>query len=343
MGRPKRQWVCKTEGCYHLISRIVGGEFLLGDVEKEYFLHLLTRMASAFFIEIHTFAIMSNHFHILASGSEEEALLASKEELIRRYRLMYPKNPEPPEGSENPYGEYLPDEDGGIERLRRRLGSISCFTKELKQNFSHWYNKTNDRKGFLWGGRFKGIIISIGEIQLECSAYIDLNPVRANIVKRPEDYRWCSLGLRVRQPGLAKKLLRPLNVLPSFKDFEKKVGGMAGYVRPSFQPRVISKKASDSYANYRDFVYAKASLGKPSGSSIKPGIYDEVVAYHKNFGIAHQLRFRIKNFSEGVALGNYELIVKLQKAQNRKHIRPRPLKGEESDCTWAYTTRVLRS
>ena len=34
-----------------------------------------------------------------------------------------------------------------------------------------------------------------------------MNPVRANIVKRPEDYRWSSLGLRVRNPGRSRKLL----------------------------------------------------------------------------------------------------------------------------------------
>jgi len=44
MGRPKREWVSKTEGCYHIISRTVGGEFLLGDGEKEYFLHLLRHL-----------------------------------------------------------------------------------------------------------------------------------------------------------------------------------------------------------------------------------------------------------------------------------------------------------
>jgi len=286
---------------------------------------------------------MSNHFHLLASGAEDEALLASKEELIRRYRLLYGKGAMPPEGSGDSYYEYLPDEDGGIERLRQRLGSISRFVQELKQNFSRWYNKVNDRKGYFWGDRFKGIVISLGEIQLECSAYIDLNPVRAKIVKRPEDYRWCSLGLRVRQPALAKKLLRPLHVLPSYWDFQRRVGGMTSYVKPPVSAIVMGKKSVDHFSNYRDFVYATGDLGKPEGSRAWPGIYDEVTAYHKNFGLTGRLAFRIKNFSEGVALGNYDLIAKLQKVHKRKHIRPRPICGKDSDAPWAYTTRVYRS
>jgi putative transposase len=42
------------------------------------------------------------------------------------------------------------------------------------------------KKGYLWGGRFKGVIIFKGEAQLTCSAYIDLNPVRAGLVDRPQ-------------------------------------------------------------------------------------------------------------------------------------------------------------
>jgi hypothetical protein len=41
--------------------------------------------------------------------------------------------------------------------------------------------------------RFKVVIVQKGEAQLLCSAYIDLNAVRAIIVEKPEDYRWCSL------------------------------------------------------------------------------------------------------------------------------------------------------
>jgi hypothetical protein len=42
---------------------------------------------------------------------------------------------------------------------------------------------------------------------VSCGAYIDLNAVRANIVEKPEDYRWCSLGMRVRAPKQARRLL----------------------------------------------------------------------------------------------------------------------------------------
>ena len=62
---------------------------------------------------------MSNHFNILATGMEMKANKASKQELIRRYILLYPKESEPPPGRYEPNGEIIRDEDGGIERLSK--------------------------------------------------------------------------------------------------------------------------------------------------------------------------------------------------------------------------------
>ncbi len=124
--------------------------------------------------------------------------------------MLFDKDREPPPGSYEWDGTLVPDEDGGIERLRRRLGSLSRFVQELKQTSSRWYNKRYNRKGTLWSERFKGIIVERGESQLVCSTYIDLNSVRAGIVQRPEDYRWSSMALRMGNPGRAKKLLAPV-------------------------------------------------------------------------------------------------------------------------------------
>jgi REP element-mobilizing transposase RayT len=68
MGRGIRRWVSPSVGAYHLISRIVGGELLLKDVHKDYFLKLLEIFSAGFYVKIHAFAIMGNHFHILLTG-----------------------------------------------------------------------------------------------------------------------------------------------------------------------------------------------------------------------------------------------------------------------------------
>ena len=133
MGRRNREWVSQDAGSFHVISRIVGQERLLQTAEKEYFLNLLERFASGFFVQIHNFSILDNHIHILLTGLNLDAQQASKKELLQRYKKLYPKESEPPPGSYEHNGTLIPDDDYGIERLRERLGSVSRFMQELKQ------------------------------------------------------------------------------------------------------------------------------------------------------------------------------------------------------------------
>jgi len=346
MARAKRRWVSQDIGSFHIISRVAGGELLLNEGDKECFLKLLERFAKGFFVEIHAFCIMSNHFHILATGLEKEARSASKEELFRRYRLIYGQEADPPAGTYDTSGQLIPDADEGVERLRRRLGSISRFVQELKQTFSRRYNKKYDRFGYLWGDRFKGVIVSKGEAQLACSAYIDLNPMRAAIVQRPEDYRWSSLGLRVRTPVRAKKLLRPLSILPGFADGADAEGvdveEMENTVEPLLTPLILSEKSFDHIFSYREFVYKSGGIKRSGSAHICSELVNDVLKYHGDFGVGDRFRYRVKNFSEGIALGNYALIAHLQKSWNRKKIRPRSFMGKKSGCSWSFTTRVLR-
>jgi REP element-mobilizing transposase RayT len=322
---------------------VAGGELLFNEQDKEFFLELLERFAAGFFVQIHAFCIMSNHFHILATGLEKEANSASKEELFRRYRLIYGEEVDPPAGTYDSSGQLIPDADEGVERLRRRLGSISRFVQELKQTFSRFYNKTYDRFGYLWGARFKGVIVSKGEGQLACSAYIDLNPVRASIVQKPEAYRWSSLGLRVRTPLRAKKLLRPLSILPGFSDGGgDSADGMESMVEPPLTPLILNENSYDHFFSYREFVYVSGGIERRGSAHIWSELVNDVIDYHGRFGVMDRFRYRIRNFSEGTALGNYSLIADLQRSWNRKKIRPRSFMGRNSDCRWSFTTRVLR-
>ena len=342
MARPKRRWISQESGSYHIISRVAGGELLFNQSDKEYFLKLLERFVSGFFIRIHAFCVMSSHFHILATCMEKEANQASIKELKRRYQLLYPDNPGPPEGTFDGTFKFIPDEDGGIARLRRRLGSISHFVQELKQSYCRWYNKKYNRTGYLWGGRFKGIAVSSGEAQLTCSAYIDLNPVRANIVQRPEDYRWSSLGLRVRSPGRSNRLLYPLSILPTGGEIEVLEYDRKIETKTWLAPLILPRNSCDHFSTYREFVYSSGSIERQGCYNIWPEVVKDVLDYHDHLGISDRFRYRVKNFSEGLAFGSYGLISQLQKEWNRKFIRPRSFVGRDKNCKWSFTTRVLR-
>jgi hypothetical protein len=102
-------------------------------------------------------------------------------------------------------GEIEVEEEEGEEeisnhkllQIKKQMADISEYVRAIKQTFSRWYNKMNNRTGYFWGDRFKSVLIEKGESLINCLAYIDLNPVRAGIVKRPEDYRWSGIGYRI--------------------------------------------------------------------------------------------------------------------------------------------------
>jgi len=327
MGRDPRAFVSQCAGSYHIISRTVGGDLLLRDREKEYFMNLLERLASGFFVQIHAFCIMGNHFHIMASNLDEDARNASKEELLERYRRLYPKQGEPPQGSQLSNGDIIYDDDSGIERLRDRLGCISRFVQELKQSFTRWYNKIHEREGFFWSARFKCVILSKGVAQLMCSSYIDLNPVRANLVSEPEAYRWCSLGLRVRNPRRAERFLTLLSAT------SEDVWDVSGRVNLE----VLKSIKPDSLPWYRGIVYCLGGMEREGKAAIPKELRDEVLSYHGKLGIGDRFRYRVRNISEGLVMGGYEFVAEIQKRSQRKFIRPRSfLSGNV-----LYTTRVL--
>ena len=311
MPRSSRSWTSELSGSFHVISRIAGRELLLGDKEKEYFLLLMEKFARGFFVDIHAFCIMSNHFHILATGREQKAEMASGQELLRRYQKIYGRAEQPPPGVYDGDGTIIPDKDDGIERLRRRLGSISRFTQELKQSFSRWYNKKSGRRGYLWAERFKGVIVGQGDAQLVCSAYIDLNPIRAGIVQKPEDYRWSSMGLRARTPRRADQLLTPLPL----KSVREKRG----------------------LSLYRLFVYEAGSIKKRNGGQIPEGINQEVKALMGKLKLGDKLKHRFRNLTEGQAIGSKQLIEQVQRINKRKHVKARVI----TDGGHLFTTRSL--
>lgn len=69
--------------------------------------------------------------------------------------------------------------------------------KYIFQRHGQYINKHYKRSGTLWEGRFKSSPISSDRYLLSCSRYIEMNPVRAGIVEKPDDYIFSSYGAKV--------------------------------------------------------------------------------------------------------------------------------------------------
>lgn len=74
----------------------------------------------------------------------------------------------------------------------RRKNSAALLMKNLGQRYVQYINRTYRRSGTLREGRCKSCLAQSETYVLICYRYIELNPVRANTVQHPRDYRWSS-------------------------------------------------------------------------------------------------------------------------------------------------------
>lgn len=70
--------------------------------------------------------------------------------------------------------------------------SISLLMQALGRYYVRFFNSRHKRTGTLWEGRFKSSLVDTDSYFLQVMMYIELNPVRANMVKNPGDYKWSS-------------------------------------------------------------------------------------------------------------------------------------------------------
>jgi len=111
----------------------------------------------------------------------------------------------------------------------------------LNQSYAQWFNRRHDRVGHLFQGRFKGFLIEKESYLLEVLRYVVLNPVRAHMVERPEEYEWSSYRAKIGTAPVPQ-WLAPQWTLAQFggtkaeqqKEYQKFVDEGAGIERSPF-------------------------------------------------------------------------------------------------------------
>ena len=71
-------------------------------------------------------------------------------------------------------------------------GNLSRCMRHVNGVYTQRFNRLHETEGQLFRGRYKAIIVEQDNYLLELLRYVHLNPVRANIVKTPEEYQWSS-------------------------------------------------------------------------------------------------------------------------------------------------------
>jgi putative transposase len=188
---------------YHCISRVVDRRFaLLGD-EKEK-LRMFMRMYENFSgCRVLSYCLMCNHIHLLLEVTPMPAGGLTDNELLDRLRAISTEASVTGVARElaearQKVAAGLGEEEVLVGRIHRRytyrMHDLSEYMKGFMQRYTQWHNRKHKRTGHLWEDRFKSVIVEDGVAVKTMAAYIDLNPVRAGIVKNPEDYRWSSYG-----------------------------------------------------------------------------------------------------------------------------------------------------
>lgn len=279
--RMSRLKVRGNSAVYHCVTRVVGGAMLLDNQAKEELREQLWYVAKFCGVEILTYCIMTNHFHVLVRVPRRQQV--NDGELLLRYSKLYGRQRGRVKAFEAVLKKGGKEAQAAREKLLARMGDVSVFIKELKQRFSNWYNRTYHRYGTLWAERFKSVLIEDSVVCLSTvAAYLDLNPVRAGLVEDPKDYGYCG--------------------------YAEAVGGMME-ARAGLAQALGVRSAKAALSAYQKILFPTGSY--PSGEGTedldREGIRKVVEAGGK-LPVAQVLRLRVRYFSDGLVLGSKDFV-----------------------------------
>jgi putative transposase len=123
------------------------GTVFVDTSDYRFFLRLLQHESVRCSVAIHAYALMTNHFHLMATPAHE----------------------------------------AGLSTLMQNLG----------RTYVPVFNLKHHRTGGLWEGRYRSFVIETESYWFKCMRYVELNPVRAGMVSRPDEYRWSSARAHV--------------------------------------------------------------------------------------------------------------------------------------------------
>ncbi len=179
--------------------------------------------------------------------------------------------------------------------LETPAGNLSKSMHNLNTSYSNWFKTKYNIIGSIFQGRFKSILVEKEDYLLLLSSYIHLNPVRAGIVKIPEDYRWSSFKDYISE----QKKFRLL--------FTETIMGMFSGNQQSYKAFVYSwmeKEIED------EEIYGKHSI--LGSEDFRNSILDHVGYTVKNIEVretpflAHLIKLKVEDI-KSVLLGTFKI------------------------------------
>ena len=195
---------------YHCVSGCVRRAFLCGEdhLTGKNFEHRrgwiaarIKELAHIFAIDVAAYAVMSNHYHVVAHIDRARALGWSTDEVLTRWTQLFTgpllvTRYLSPARAEMDKAELAKVEEIA-ELYRARLHDLSWFMRGLNESLARQANAEDGCTGRFWEGRFKSQALLDEQALLAAMAYVDLNPVRAGMAETPETSDYTSIQERL--------------------------------------------------------------------------------------------------------------------------------------------------
>jgi REP element-mobilizing transposase RayT len=155
---------------------------------KEWIRQRIEKLASVFGVDVLTYAIMSNHLHVVLRNRPDVVETWSDKQVALRWLQIFPGK-RIDEHLGDPTTNDVDSLAKNKERLaivRLRLSDISWFMRALSEPIARLANLQDEVTGHFWEGRFKAQRIIDESTLLACCMYVDLNPIRAAMAQSPE-------------------------------------------------------------------------------------------------------------------------------------------------------------
>ena len=209
MPRARRHLVCVADTpYYHVTSRCVRRAFLCGkdrfsgrDYEhrRGWLEERLRVLSSLFSIHLCAYSVMSNHYHLVVRLNPDESDQWSDDEVLNRWTALF-RGPLLVQR----YRAGVPLTTAELDTVqatarvyRERLGSLSWFMKCLNEPIARKANAEDRCTGHFWEARFTSQPLRSTQALLTAMAYVDLNPVRAQMANSPEQSDHTSIQARI--------------------------------------------------------------------------------------------------------------------------------------------------
>ena len=202
-SKPRKDVVRQGEiGSYHCWSRCVRREHLFGQdsvtgkdfsFRREILRKLIAYQSRIFAVDLGSYSILSNHFHLAARTRPDITDAWDDEEVAWRWKCAWPSWKEgnwSREPTEYDIQELLNDKIK-LAKAREGLSSLSWYMARIKEPIAKLFNKLDSVKGHFFESRFGCREILDDAAVLCCSAYIDLNQITAGMATSLE-YSDCS-------------------------------------------------------------------------------------------------------------------------------------------------------